>query len=185
MSRADLLHDAKLLVIGLVIGLLLAGGACAWLKLKPSLSSVLAPPADELAKEETKRLDCKPVLVYRDKVEKKLGLPDIVTKDPGKHVVAASPVPPSDYPHTMTAVYDDRSGGVDMFLRQDPLPWLAFNRRGALGVAYGARSEASGFVTRVYGRMDLLQIKRLHAGLLGDVDNAGGWYGGGFAEMHW
>jgi len=82
----------------------------------------------------------------------------------------------------MTAVYDSGTGAVDMYLRQDPLPWLAFDRRGALGVAYGFRNEADGFVTRVYGRLDLVQIKRVHAGLLGDVDNAGNWYGGAFAE---
>ena len=179
------MNKPTLAAVSFVLGLLVAAGICAWMKYKPSPPSVLSPPAKELVKEETKRLDCRPVLVYRDKVEKKLGLPDAVTKDPAKHVVAASPVPPSDHPHTMTAVYDSGTGGVDMFLRQDPLPWLAFNRRAALGVAYGARSEASGFVTRVYGRLDLLQIKRLHAGLLGDVDNAGGWYGGGFAEVRW
>jgi len=171
--------------IALVLGGLIVAGGFLWMKYKPSLPSVLAPPSKELAKEETKRLDCKPVLVYRDKVEKKLGLPASVTKDSSKHVVASSPVPPSDYPHTMTAVYDDRIGNVDMYLRQDPLPWLAFNRRMALGAAYGFKDGAQGFVTRVYGRIDLLQVKALHAGLLGDVDNAGGWYGGAFLEGRW
>jgi len=175
----------KNLAIGFVLGLIVAGGVCAYNALKPSMPSVLAPPSKELAKEETKRLDCKPVLVYRDKVEKKLGLTASVTKDSSKHVVASSKVPPSDYPHTMTAVYDDRIGNVDMYMRQDPLPWLAFNRRGAIGAAYGFKDEAQGFVTRVYGRIDLLQIKMLHAGLLGDVDNAGGWYGGAFVEGRW
>ena len=175
----------KNLAIGFVVGLLVAAGVCAWNAYKPKLPSVLAPPAKELAKEETTVKECQKVAVFRDKVKKKLDLPATVQKDPDKHVVAASPVPPSDHPHTMTAVYDSGTGGVDMFLRQDPLPWLAFNRKGALGMAYGARSEASGFVTRVYGRLDLVQIKMLHAGLLGDVDNAGGWYGGGFAELRW
>ena len=135
----SLLRDAKILCVGIVAGLLLFGIGCAWLKFRPSAPSALAPSSKELAKEKTERLDCKPVLVYRDKVEKKLGLPDIVTKDPDKHVVASSPVPASDYPGTMTAVYDEKVGNVDMFLRQDPLPWLAFNRRGAIGVAYGVQ----------------------------------------------
>lgn len=171
--------------IAMVIGGLIVAIGCVWIQYRPSLPSVLATPAKELAKEKTKRLECKPILVYRDKVETKLGLPDIVTKDPDKHVVASSKVPPSDYPHTMTAVYDEKVGGVDMFLRQDPLPWLAFNRSAALGVAYGVKDSADGFVTRLYGRVDLVQIKRLHVGLLADVNNAGGWYGGGFAELRW
>jgi len=174
-----------LVAIGVLAGLLLAGAACAWLKFRPSLPSILLPPAKELAGKPTDVLKCKSVIVYRDAVEKKLGLPDIVKRDTSKHVVASSRVAPSDYPHTVTAVYDDRSGGVDMFARQDPLPWVAVNRRGALGVAYGVKDDGDGFVTRIYGRLDLLQVKRLHAGLLGDVDNAGGWYGGAFAEVRW
>lgn len=171
--------------LAVILGMAIVAGYVAYLKLRPSLPSVLLQPAGELAGAKTDTLKCKDVIVYRDAVEKKLGLPDIVKRDAAKHVVAAAKVAPSDYPSTMTAVYDDRTGAVDMFRRQDPLPWLAFNRRGALGVAYGVRSEATGFVTRVYGRLDLVQIKRLHAGLLGEIDNAGGWYGGGFAEVRW
>lgn len=172
-------------MLGIFIGILVAAAIYAYKTLKPSMPSVLATPAKELAKEKTRRMECAPILVYRDKVETKLGLPDIVTKDPDKHVVASSPVAASDYPHTVTAVYDEKVGGVDMFVRQDTLPWLAFNRRGALGVAYGFKGDANGAITRVYGRMDLIQVKRLHLGLLGDVDNAGGWHGGGFAELRW
>lgn len=180
IPRTVTTHAVALIVGGLIVAI-----GCAWIQYRPSLPSVLATPANELAKEQTKTLDCKPVVVYRDKVETKLGLPDIVTKDQDKHVVASSKVPASDYPHTMTAVYDEKVGGVDMFLRQDPLPWASFNRRAALGVAYGFKDDANGAVTRVYGRMDLMQVKRLRLGLLGDVDNAGGWYGGGFAEVRW
>lgn len=171
--------------LGIFIGILVAAAIYAYKTMKPSLASVLVTKAPELEKEKPTRLDCRPVLVYRDKVEAKLGLPDIVTKDPDKHVVASAKVPVSDYPHTMTAVYDEKVGNVDMFLRQDPLPWLAFNRRGALGVAYGFKDDASGAVARVYGRMDLIQVKRLHLGLLGDVDSGGDWYGGGFIELRW
>lgn len=182
---SNLRRDAKTVTGSVVATCVAFAIGLAWINFRPSLPSVLAPSSKELAKEETKRLNCRPVLVYRDKVEKKLGLPDIVTKDQDKHVVASSPAPASDYPHTMTAVYDDKVGNIDMFLRQDPLPWLAFNRRGAVGVAYGFKDGASGFVTRAYGRMDLLQVKRLHAGIMGDVDNAGGWYVGGFVEGRW
>jgi len=176
----------KNLAIGFVLGLLVAGSICAWNTLSRIASpSVLAPSSKELKNEKFETLACRPVVVYRDRVKRDLGLPETVQKDPDKHVVASSPVPPSDHPHTMTAVYDSGTGGVDMFLRQDPLVWLAFNRKGSIGAAYGLKSEANGFVTRVYGRLDLVQIKMLHAGLLGDVDNAGGWYGGVFAEARW
>lgn len=169
----------------LILGMAIIAGYSAYLKMKAPLTATLLQPAGELAGAKTDTLKCKDVIVYLDAVEKKLGLPDIVKRDASKHVVNAAKVPPSDYPQTMTAVYDDRTGGVDMFRRQDPLPWLAFNRRGAIGAAYGFKGGGNGFVTRLYGRIDLLQVKMLHAGLLGDVDNSGGWYGGAFVEGRW
>lgn len=171
--------------VALVIGGLIVAIGCAWIQYRPSLPSVLATPAKELAKEETKTLKDKPVVVYREKVKAKLGLPESVKKDATKHVVNSTQVESSDRPTTVTAVYDDQTGVVDLFKRQDRLPWLAFDRRAAIGVAYGVKNDANGFVARIYGRADLIQIKRLHAGLLADVDNAGGWYGGGFAELRW
>lgn len=164
--------------IALVAGGAIVAAGCAWLKLRPSLPSVLAPPAPELAREQTRTLDCKPVIVYRDKVEKKLDLPAAVRRDPDKHVVAASKVPASDHPHTMTAVYDERTGGVDMYLRRDPLPWLGFDARKELGIAYGLKRDADAAVARLHGKLDLVQIKALRGGLLGTIDSDGDWFAG-------
>ena len=172
--------------IAVVIGGAFIAGGCAYLKFtRVPLPSALLQPAKELDKEKPTLLKCKPVLVYRDKVEAKLGLPETVKRDPDKHVVASSNVPPSDYPHTMTAVYDSGTGGVDMFLRRDRLPWVAFNQKGSIGVSYGVKNSTTGSVSRLYGRFDLIQIKRLHAGILGDVDTDGDKYGGAFAEYRW
>lgn len=72
-----------------------------------------------------------------------------------------------------------------MFARRDPLPWIDFNRRATLGAAYGFKNDRGGAVIRVYGKVELLQVKALHAGLLGDMDNASGRYGGVFIEARW
>lgn len=178
-----MIRDIRLCAIAFICGLLVAGGICGWMKYSPSIPSVLATPAKELAKEETNTLKGMPVAVHRAKVKDKLGLPESIKKDATQHVVNSTQVEPSDRPTTVTAVYDDQTGAVNLFKRRDPLPWLAFDRRAALGVAYGVKDNPDGFVTRLYGRIELIQIKRLRAGLLADVDNAGGWYGGGFAEM--
>lgn len=171
--------------IALIVGGLIVAIGCAWIQYRPSLPSVLATPAKELAREQTKTLSCKPVVVYREKVKDKLGLPESIKKDATKHVVNSTKVEASERPTTVTAVYDDQTGFVDLFKRLDPLPWLAVNRRGALGVAYGFKDDANGAVARVYGRMDLMQVKRFHLGLLGDIDSGGDWYGGGFIELRW
>jgi len=105
--------------------------------------------------------------------------------DEGENVIITGYTESSDYPHTMTAVYDSGTGGVDMFLRRDRLPWVAFNQKGSIGVSYGVKNSTTGSVSRLYGRFDLIQIKRLHAGILGDVDTDGDKYGGAFAEYRW
>ena len=175
----------KNLAIGFVLGLIVAGGVVVYKTLtKVSLPSILAQPANELKNVKTETLTCRPVIVYQDRAKKDLGLPETVAKDPDKKVTASTKVAASDYPNTVTSVYDTGTGATDLYIRRDPLPWLAFNRRGALGVAYGFK-DTSVTTTRVYGRIDLLQIKRLHFGLLGDVDSAGGWYGGAFSELRW
>jgi hypothetical protein len=177
----SILDRFKMILVGAIIGVLLCSGVAVLIKYRPSAPAVATPQAPELAKETPKVLECEKVVIYRDAVTKKLG----IEAKRGEHVVASSKLPGDSHPHTVSALYSEETGVTRLLDRQDPLPWLAFNRHGAMGVAYGVKDEASGFVTRLYGRLDLMQIKMLHAGLLGDVDNAGGWYGGAFAEMRW
>jgi hypothetical protein len=168
--------------IAIVLGGVIVATGCWWSQNKPRLPSVLATPSKEIAKEATSKLECKPILIYRDKVKEKLDLPDSVKTDTSKHVVNATKVSPSDWPITVSAVYDDQTGHIDLFKRQDQRPWIAFNRRSAVGIAYGINDQSDGFVTRLYGKLDLIQIKSISAGVLGDSDNSGGRFGGVFAE---
>ena len=165
-------------LLGVAATLIVVGGLYLWGKTRDPLPSVLAPPSKELANAPTDTLTCKPVIVYRDKVEKALGLPETVTRDTDKHVVASSPVPASDYPHTMTAVYDQGTGGVDMFLRRDPMPWVAAVTRYNLGLYYGARTDADALVARLVASGEFLQLKRLNLGGTVSVDADGQAYGG-------
>ena len=169
--------------LGIFLGLLVAAGLYAYKALKPSLPAVLGEAPAKFAGAKTETKDCKTVQALVPKAKKDVGLPIAIQKDDDTSLLAVAVVPRSDNPLWASAVLHRSTGVGEIYFTPQPLPWLAFNRRGALGVAYGARSEATGFVTRVYGRLDLVQVKRLHAGLLGDIDNAGSWYGGGFAEL--
>lgn len=180
-----MIRDLRLCAAAFVAGLLVAAAICVWMQYRPSLPSVLAPPSKEVKGEKPLERECEKTIVYRDRVKKELGLPDTVKRDPDKQVTASTQVPGSEHPHTVTSVFDFDTGQTDLYVRRDPLPWLAFNRRGALGLAYGIKDDTDGFVTRGYGRLDLMQVKRLHLGLLGDVDSVGDWYGGGFVEYRW
>lgn len=189
MNRADVMHDAKMISLGAVVGMLLCAVFAAWINHRPSPPSVIAPIASELVSEKPKTLKCKDVIVFRDKIKDELGLPEEIKKDPSKHVAAATRIDASDNPTTVSAVYDDVVGRIDLFKRQDPQPWLAFDRRAELGVSYlfkdKAPGEAAGAVVALDGRIALLRIKALRGGFVGQLDSSGGWQLGGRAWAEW
>jgi hypothetical protein len=142
-------------------------------------------PAPALRGEATVRHDCKPLVVYRDRVKRELGLPAEVEKDPARQVAAATVVPASDRPHTVSAVANLETGQVSMFVRPDPLPWLERRTVYELGLAYGFKDDAGEAVARASGRADLLQVKALRLGLIGSVDSDGDWFGGVGVTARW
>lgn len=171
----------KNLAIGFVLGLLIAGTICAYNTMsRITAPSIIAQPSKELKHAETTKLTCKPLVVYRDKVKRDLGLPDATVKDSAQQVVASTQIKASDYPHTISAVANIDSGKVDMFLRQDSLPWLSFDRKGTLGVSWGVQDDGE-TATRVDASYRLLAVKRLNLGLTGDVSTTGRAFVGGRA----
>lgn len=168
------------LAIGFVLGLLVAAGVCAWKAVQPPIPSISAQPAKELKGEPTATLDCRPVVVYRDRVRDRLGVP----KDAG-HVTASANIPASDHPYTATATYREDTGETSLYIRPDPLPWLAFDRKREITISYGAREGHSGAVARIGGRLDMVSIKALRFGVLADVDSGGGWFAGVGVRMAW
>ena len=167
---------------GALATLMVAG--MAWSNLKPPIKTIAlpAPPAKEITKYQTIIKPCPGIKVYPEKAKEKLGLPEAIAANPQADVVAATKLPPDTHHHTITAIYNAETLAVTLHDRRDPLPWLAFNRRHELGLAYGYSN--AGTTAKVYGRMELLQLKTAKIGLVGDVDNNGGWFGGvniGFA----
>ena len=158
---------------GLVMGLLVAGGLCAWNTLNRITNpSVLAPVAKELAKEKTETLTCKPVVVYRDKVKEKLNLPETVVKDPDKKVTASTKVPASEFPNTVTSIYDSGTGATDLYIRRDPMPWIGTASRGSVGL-HGGIQEDGETVGRLSASYSRLQVKRLNLDITGDIATSG------------
>ena len=146
--------------------------------------SVLAPVAKELAKAKTEKLPCKPVIVYLEPVKEKLNLPDTVVKDPDKKVTASTKVPASDFPNTVTSVYDSGTGATDLYIRRDPTPLLGFARKGTLGLAYGVQDDGEA-TTRLSASYGVLQVKRINLGLTGDIATSGRKFIGVGGEMRW
>lgn len=182
MNSTTLRHNVKLLGIGIVVGIFIAACVCSWLQFKPPTLAVLAPASPKLSGATTVTKACTTVRTYQDSVKKKLGLPDPIKKDSQASVIAAAAIPPSDYPRTATSVLHLDTGVGEIYLQQDSLPWVAFNRRATIGVTYGIKDDSTGFITNLYGKLELAQIKKLSLGIYGDVDNSGDWYLGGFIE---
>lgn len=160
------------LLIGVVLGVVVMLAVQAWRDNQPSTPAVPATDARELRNETTTVVACKPIVVYRDKVKAELGLPPDVQANPARQVVAATKVPASDRPHTVSAVADLGTGKVDLFVRPDPLPWLALERRTSVSVIYGVDNEGAQRLRGV-AQVDLLRSRNWHLGAAAHVDANG------------
>ena len=163
--------------IAVVIGGAIVAAGSAWLKLRPSPPSVIAQPAKELKHEKTATLTCKPIVIYRDRVKSELGLPDNVVRDGSQEVVAASRIPGNEFPHTVTATFNQSTGSVTQYVRQDPLPWMAYTGRWSIGAYYGANDEQAS-VYRITSGYSLLKIKRMDIGAAASIESGGRWFTG-------
>lgn len=158
----------------LAVAVLTLGGAYlyAWLNKPvdiPPGVTVPAAPASEI-KHETPTVTIKPpsIKAYAPGVKGSLKLPAHVVSDDAKHVIASSKTANDERPHTVTTVVDSGTGEVTTYDRTDPLPWLAVNTKSEVGVFYGLKNGEQAL--RVEGRQELLQVKALHAGVVGTVD---------------
>lgn len=172
------------IALGLILVVFAASVWTFWPKDKPAVGvSVPLPPAKEVRTIERIIERPKLVYVYPDKVKEKLDLPKPVSDDRNKKVIATGKLKAEERDYTLSSVLDTQTGYAEIYARPDPLPWLSYGKRGAVGVAYGIRDgEPAG---KVYGYHDLLQIKALHAGARGEIDQRGEWWAGGYVELRW
>ncbi len=166
------MSTARCLLLGFALGILAMLALQAWQDRRPSNPAAPAPTAPELRGERTTVAECKPIVIYRDKVKEELSLPADVQANAQRQVVAATKVPASDRPHTVSAVADLGTGKVDLYLRPDPLPWLALERRTAFGLVYGIDEEGR-TVLRGTAQLELLQLRHAHLGAAAHVDTTG------------
>jgi hypothetical protein len=151
-----------------IFGAALVTGYCAYNTLKKiTTPSVLAQPSKELKNEKSETLACRPVVVYRDRVKRDLLLPETVQKDPDKKVTASTKVPASDFPVTVTSVFDTFTGSNDLYTRADPLPWISAYKKTTLSVSYGFAEAAPTF--HLSAQHQFLQIKAMRMYVGGHV----------------
>lgn len=132
--------------------------------------SVTAVPAKEVRGDIPAPVEIatKTVRAYKPATKRALKLPQAVQDDPAALVVSASAVQADDHPHTITTVVNGDTGEVTTFDRRDPLPWVAVNTHGRAGIYYGIKAGVQ--TVRIQAQQELVQVKALHLGLIGSVD---------------
>lgn len=164
--------------ISIEVIVLLCLGAVVWL----FASSHATPPAPVQTIEATPApvlintplIDmalASPVKVYSGgaKTKQKLKLPASVVKDDSKQVISGTRIEENDdHPKTVTTVIDADTGESTTFVTTEPLPWLAVDTRGGIGLYTGFKNGQQ--VARLQVRQDVLQIKQLHVGAIASVD---------------
>lgn len=140
-----------------------------------------APQVAPLAKEPAK---VPQVYVYPKKAKESLNLPQPIKDDPTKQVIEATRVQCDEHPQTVTTIVDTTTGKTETLVRVEPLPWLAAEQHGSIGVGYGLTSGLMrGWALNAHE--DLLQIKALHFGVDGSVFTGGAYFAGIGVAYHW
>jgi hypothetical protein len=133
--------------------------------------SIPARPSPEVAdKKPIKRpIKTRTVKTYPSAVKSELKLPDHVIETPSLDVIASHQVAPDRHPQTVTTVLDTDTGDTQTFVKRDPLPWIARDYHGDIGLYAGIKNGQP--TARLQARQGVLQVKALHLGLVGSVDH--------------
>lgn len=159
---------------------LAAAAVIGWLHFKPAPEKagqvVVATEAKEVKPVPKVEAPIKSgkVKVYAggQNLKKKLTLPAAVVDDPAESVLSSSKVPTGERSHTVTTVLNTDTGKSETYVRTDPLPWLASENRGEIGLYYGMKNGQQAI--RLQARQDFIQVKALHVGVIGSMDMMSG-----------
>lgn len=169
-------------IVGVIVSAIMVGGVQLYHRMSPR-PSMPAPVASELRKEATESVAVTSVQAFAPATKQKLWLPPAVQASTDAHVVAATQVPSTLRPQTVTAVLDTHTGATSLYIRNDPLPWIALEQHGELSLSRGFRSDIQ--IYRATFREDVLQIKAAHLGVVGSVDSDGQWFAGVGIRIGW
>lgn len=109
-----------------------------------------------------------PVKVYAPKAKETLRLPPSIQADTSQHVSAAAHISASYNPQTVTTVFDDKTGESTDYVTQEPLPWMAVDLHGEVGLAYGLKNGMQ--TVRLSASQSLIDIKSVRIGITATAD---------------
>ena len=97
-----------------------------------------------------------------------LKLPREIVESDRDQVLSSVTTPESDYRQTVTTVLNTETGESQTFIKQEPLPWIAFDQHGQVGIYTGIKNGTP--TTRLEVQQGLLQLKSIHIGAIASVD---------------
>ncbi len=163
-------------LIAFALGALASFGVmAAWQHAQPP--AIEGKTAAAIANVKTETIPIKSVVAYAAPAKRKLDLPKSVQDNKDDHVLAAVTVDGAANNKTVTAVID-AEGKTELYIKNEPSPWLASEKTTEFSLDYGQKRATTGFIYRGAIRLDLLQIKALHAGINASADSDGAWFAG-------
>lgn len=128
------------------------------------------PSATVKNSAKTAAVIAKPVDVYKGgaALKDELKLPQEVVNNEPDQVLSSITAPESDHKQTVTTVLNTETGESQTFIRQEPLPWVAFDQRGQVGMYAGVKNGTP--TARLELQQGLLQVKAVHIGAVATVD---------------
>jgi len=111
-----------------------------------------------------------PISVYEggEGLKDGLKLPREIVESDHDQVLSSITTPESDHRHTVTTILNTETGGSRTFIKEEPLPWVAFDKRGQVGIYAGIKNGTP--TTRLEVQQGLLQMKSVHIGAIASVD---------------
>lgn len=182
-------------IIAAIAGLGLAAGAFAWWQYTPAppkpTQAVAVQIADTPVLKKVKKVKTpvKQVETYADEAKADLKLPAAVIANQQEKVIDATKVASSDHPQTVTSTINVETGKVETYIKEEPLPWIAFNQRGQVRIDTGYKLNRSTGVpqrtTRLTVMHDFMQTKAVNFGAQASIDSDGSAFAGIGIGVRW
>lgn len=157
--------------IGVIAAIAIIAALYAWFKpdVTPPVSVHEIAKVDPAVKVLTKKAkNIQYITVYDKKqASKALGLPESVSNDDTKQVLASAEIKPYGGSQTVTAVLDESTGNTGILVKRNPLPFFEFRNDKEIGVRVGTSTD--GVVADLYGRWTFARIGSVHLAGYGEV----------------
>jgi len=183
-----------LAILAVIIALVVVGiFAYRWIFPAPPTptQAVATPIADTpvLKKRKKVKTPVKQVETYADEAKADLKLPPAVIAAPEIKVIDATKVASSDHPQTVTSTLNTETGKVETYIKEEPLPWIAFNQRGSAGIYTGYKLDRITGVpqraTRLTVAHEFMQTKAVNVGVQASIDSDGSAFAGVGVAYRW